>query len=132
MPAPDSGRRTGCARRCRDEFNCTSRYSDAAPDECAELQFVVADGPELVRAYKTPSLRNVAERAPYMHAGQFATLEQVVAHYSSAPRAPIGHSELKPLHLSAAEQRQLVAFLRTLSGPTVAPPGYLEPPAPRR
>jgi cytochrome c peroxidase len=56
-----------------------------------------------------------------MHAGQYRTLEQVVAHYSNAPRAPFGHSELKPLHLTADEQRQLVAFLRTLNSPVVAP-----------
>ena len=39
------------------------------------------------RAYKVPSLRNVAERAPYMHAGQFATLSQVLDHYNRAPAA---------------------------------------------
>jgi cytochrome c peroxidase len=66
-----------------------------------------------------------------MHAGQIATLEQVVAHYSRAPRASFGHTELKPLRLSETEQRQLVAFLRTLSGPLTAPPGFLEPPARR-
>jgi cytochrome c peroxidase len=111
------------------EFACTSRYSDAAPDDCAELRFAVAEGEELVRAYKTPSLRGVAERAPYMHAGQLATLDDVVAHYARAPRAPMGHSELRPLRLSAAERRQLVAFLRTLSAPVAAPPALLRAPA---
>jgi cytochrome c peroxidase len=67
-----------------------------------------------------------------MHAGQVTSLEQVVAHYSSAPKAPFGHSELKPLHLSATEKRQLVAFLKTLTGPLQAPPGYLDAPATRR
>lgn len=94
-----------------------SRYSDAGPEDCDELRFAVTDGAELVHAFKTPSLRNVAERAPYMDAGQFATLADVVAHYSAAPKAPFGHSELKPLHLSSTEQRELIAFLRTLSGP---------------
>jgi cytochrome c peroxidase len=126
---PDSGRATGVREALAGEFSCTSRYSDARPEDCQELRFAVTDGEELVRAYKTPSLRNVAERAPYMHAGQLTTLEEVVAHYNRAPAAPFGHSELKPLRLSRDEQRQLVAFLRTLSGPLAAPPGFLEPPA---
>ena len=60
---------------------------------------------------------------------QLATLDDVVAHYDRAPAAPFGHSELRPLRLSAAERRQLVAFLRTLSGPLSAPAGHLAPPA---
>jgi cytochrome c peroxidase len=121
VTAIDSGRAVGVRQALAGEFNCTSRYSDAKPDDCDELRFAVTGGPELVRAYKTPSLRNVAQRAPYMHAGQFATLEQVIEHYSNAPSAPFGHSELKPLHLSPVEQHQLAAFLRTLSSPIVAP-----------
>ena len=72
----------------------------------------------LERAFKVPSLRNVAERAPYMHAGQFSTLTEVVDHYNRAPEAPAGHSELKSLRLSAQERRQIEAFLRSLSGGT--------------
>jgi cytochrome c peroxidase len=132
VSSPDSGRTTGVRQALAGEFNCTSRYSDAAPEQCEELRFAVTDGNELLRAYKTPSLRNVANRAPYMHAGQFATLESVVGHYSSAPAAPFGHSELKALRLSAAEQRQLIAFLQTLSGPVTAPAGYLEVPSKER
>ena len=84
-----------------------------------------------MRAYKTPSLRNVANRGPYMHAGQYASLADVVAHYSAAPAAPFGYTELRPLNLSPIEQRQLAAFLRTLSGRLSAPTGYLEVPAAR-
>ena len=84
----------------------------------------MTSGPELVRAYKTPSLRNVSNRAPYMHAGQIATLDGVLAHYAAAPAAPFGRSELVPIRLSPNEQRQLIAFLGTLSGPITIPPGY--------
>ena len=42
---------------------------------------MVKDGPQLTRAYKPPSLRGAATRPPYMHSGQFATLEEVVDHY---------------------------------------------------
>ena len=69
---PDSGRAVGVRQVVAGEFNCTSRYSDAKPEDCDELRFAVTEGAELVRAYKTPSLRNVADRAPYMHAGQLA------------------------------------------------------------
>jgi cytochrome c peroxidase len=129
---PDSGRTAGVRQVLAGEFNCTSKYSDAKADDCEELTFAVTEGEELVRAYKTPSLRNVANRAPYMHAGQMTTLDEVVAHYDAAPKAPFGHSELKPLRLSDTERRQLVAFLRTLSGPLNAPAGYLAPPVARR
>lgn len=61
---------------------------------------MVAEGHELERQYKAPSLRNVAERAPYMHAGQFDSLESVLQHYNSAPDAPTGDSEVEPLQLS--------------------------------
>ena len=126
---PDSGRASGVRQAVAGEFACTSRWSDAGPDDCAELRFAVTEGEELLRAYKTPSLRNVAERAPYMHAGQLASLADVVRHYSEAPAAPFGHSELRPLRLSPVEQRRLEAFLRTLSGPLQAPAGFLAPPA---
>src|SRR5215204_5144645 len=129
---PDSGRAVGVRQVLGGEFNCTSRYSDAKPEDCDELRFAVADGPELVRAYKTPSLRNVAGRAPYMHAGQLGSLQDVVAHYVAAPAAPFGRSELRPIRLSPNEQRQLVAFLHALTGPLAAPADYLERPAPRR
>jgi cytochrome c peroxidase len=111
---PDRGRMIGARGVLADEFNCRSKWSDAK-GQCPELDFIAVDAPELERAFKVPSLRNVADRAPYMHAGQIATLEDVIAHYNNAPAAPAGHSELKPLNLSATEVRQLTAFLRTLS-----------------
>lgn len=125
----DGGRTVGVRQALAGEFNCTSRYSDAKPEDCGELRFAVTEGSELVRAYKTPSLRNVADRAPYMHAGQFATLDRVLAHYNEAHAAPFGQSEIKPLRLSTLEQQQLVAFLKTLTSPLSAPSGWLEPPA---
>jgi cytochrome c peroxidase len=116
--AVDRGRLTGAEAVLRDEFNCRSRWSDAR-ERCAELDFIVTGERTLDRAYKAPSLRNVAERAPYMDAGQFATLADVLDHYNRAPAAAAGHSELRPLRLKPAELRQIEAFLRTLSGPIV-------------
>ena len=114
LPA-DKGRLAGADAVLRDEFNCRSRWSDSH-SKCAELEFLVTGDHVLERAFKVPSLRNVAERAPYMHAGQFSTLSEVVEHYNRAPKAPAGHSELEPLRLSAQERRQIEAFLRSLTG----------------
>jgi cytochrome c peroxidase len=116
--AIDHGRLTGAMAVLSDEFNCRSRWSDAR-ERCAELDFIVTGEHTLDRAYKAPSLRNVAERAPYMDAGQLATLADVLDHYNRAPVAANGHSELRPLRLKAVELRQLEAFLRTLSAPIV-------------
>jgi len=126
---PDSGRAVGVRQVLAGEFNCTSRYSDAKPEDCQELRFAADDSPELVRAYKTPSLRNVATRAPYMHAGQLPSLSDVVTHYAAAPAAPFGRSELKPIRLTPNEQHQIVAFLHALTGPLAAPAEYLDRPA---
>jgi cytochrome c peroxidase len=49
-----------------------------------------------------------------MHAGQIATLEDVLRHYREAPTAAVGRSELNPLDLTDAQLAQLVAFLRSL------------------
>jgi len=68
-------------------------------------------------AFKTPSLRDVARRAPYMHDGSLATLEDVVAFYDAGGRAnPDLDPELFPLRLTPAQRSALVAFLRTLNG----------------
>jgi cytochrome c peroxidase len=123
LPA-DLGRMTGSKGVLSDEFNCRSKWSDAR-DACKELEFMAVASHEQERAFKVPSLRNVAERAPYMHAGQLRSLTDVLAHYNRAPAAPAGHTELKPLKLNARELRQLEAFLRTLSGGTTSPVGPL-------
>jgi cytochrome c peroxidase len=125
---PDVGRFTGVAEVVDSEFNCLGPYSDAKPNQCDELRFVKTDSLELLGAFKVPSLRNVADTAPYMHSGQFSTLAEVMIHYNSAPSGPTGHSDLLPLGFTAEELDQLQAFLRTLSGPLNAPSELLAPP----
>ena len=49
-----------------------------------------------------------------MHAGQFATLGDVLAHYSKAPAASFGTTELKPLGLTQEEVAAIESFLKTL------------------
>jgi cytochrome c peroxidase len=114
----DLGRSVAIDKALADPFNCLGRHSDAKPEQCGELRFVAKGNPEMIRAFKTPSLRGATSRPPYMHSGQIATIEDVVAHYAAAPAAPGGKSELQPLTLSEREKQALVAFLRTLdAGP---------------
>ena len=126
---PDRGRADALEKLLRDEFNCLGRYSDAKPGQCGELQFLAANDASQLGAFRTPSLRNVADRPPYMHAGQFGTLDDVMLHYARSPEAAIGHSELaqpgerhaerQAIHLSETDVQDLAAFLRTLSGPVL-------------
>jgi cytochrome c peroxidase len=113
----DTGRSNGVKQVLDDEFNCLSKYSDARPDQCGELNFLVAEGEALIRQFKPPSLRNVVDRGPYMHAGQFTTLQEVLQHYNTAPESPAGHNELEPLNLSEEQLAQIIAFLKTLDAP---------------
>lgn len=66
--------------------------------------------------FKTPSLRNVALTAPYMHDGSMTSLEAIVEFYDRGARGnPNLDDQIQPLRLSPAERRALVAFLRALT-----------------
>jgi cytochrome c peroxidase len=68
--------------------------------------------------FKTPTLREIARTAPYMHDGSLASLEDVIEYYDRGGNAsPKLDPELHPLHLSQDEKRSLVQFLRSLSTP---------------
>jgi cytochrome c peroxidase len=116
----DPGRVDGIDQVRIDEFNCLSKYSDAAPDLCTELNFIKERDVQMIGAFKTPTLRNIAETAPYMHAGQFVTLEDVLDHYNEAPTGLRNHTDLTPLNFTDEELDQIIAFLKTLtsSAPT--------------
>jgi cytochrome c peroxidase len=80
-------------------------------------------------AFKTPTLRNVARRAPYMHDGSLKTLEEVVAFYNKGGhRNPWISPLIRPLNFTADEQAAVVAFLEALTGevsPEVSSPPML-------
>ncbi len=67
--------------------------------------------------FKTPTLREVARTAPYMHDGSLATLEDVVEFYDGGGR-PNPHIDLEihPLRLTVEEKRALAGFLTSVSG----------------
>ena len=80
---------------------------------------------KMQQAFKTPGLREITRRGPYMHDGSVATLEAVIEHYNTAGVERPSRSELiKPLALSAQEKADLVAFMKTLTSnmdPTTVP-----------
>lgn len=61
---PDTGRAEGITKVLSDEFNCVGKYSDATLQDCSELRFMSTNIRRYRGAFKTPTLRNVAERAP--------------------------------------------------------------------
>lgn len=70
--------------------------------------------------YITPTLRNIALTAPYMHDGSVATLEEVVDFYNRGGNPnPFLDSRIQTLNLTAQERTDLVAFLKTLTGAPV-------------
>ena len=113
---PDTARVVGVKDVMANEFNCRGPYSDDPELRCAELDFA-RTGIELIGAFKTPSLRNLENTAPFMHKGQLATLADVLTHYNDAAEAMIGHNEAEPLGLNARELLQLEAFLHALAAP---------------
>lgn len=68
-------------------------------------------------AFKTPGLRNIAQRGPYMHDGSAATLDAVVRHYDTGfVERPSLSADMRRLNLTDAEVGELVAFMETLTG----------------
>jgi cytochrome c peroxidase len=101
-----------------DPFNTRGPFSDDRALGAEKLDFLV----KLQDAWgqiKTPTLRNVARTAPYMHQGQFGSLEEVLGYYSTLKgMVQAGHSErfiLTPLGLTSGEIASLTAFLESLS-----------------
>jgi cytochrome c peroxidase len=76
---------------------------------------------QLQQAFKTPTLRNVAQQTSYMHDGSLSTLAAVIEHYDTGfVRRPSLDTQMRPLNLSADEKKDLLAFLDTLT--SVDPP----------
>lgn len=126
--ADEQGRSQGIKAALADATNCRSEFSDAPAHSCPELRFAKRTARELAGAFKTPTLRYLGRTAPYMHAGQFQTLEDVIWQYRDVPPATVGVTELKRLPMSDAQFRQIEDFLRTLDGPIRAPAHFLKPP----
>ncbi len=78
----------------------------------AELPGIV----KMQHAFKTPGLRNIDQRAPYMHDGSLATLGDVIEHYNHGGiKRPSLSEEMHPLGLTEQEEKDLVAFMESLT-----------------
>ena len=97
-------------------FTDDSFHDIGLPDEDigrgAELPGIV----KMQHAFKTPGLRNIDQRAPYMHDGSLATLRDVVDHYDrGGVKRPSLSDDMKPLGLTEQERNDLVAFMASLT-----------------
>jgi cytochrome c peroxidase len=82
-----------------------------------EGRFAISSNSKDHGAFKTPTLREVARTAPYMHDGSMATIEDVIDFYSDGGRSnPFLDSEIRPRNFTPEEKRELVAFLKSLTG----------------
>jgi len=98
-------------------------------------RFAVTNDISRVGAFKTPTLRNIALTAPYMHDGSLATLEEVVMHYDNGGHLddveanPYLSGGIRPLGLTAQQEQDLVAFMKALTSPQYAALVEQTPPA---
>ncbi len=122
VPAADLGRFTDVPPLLTSVFNTAGIYSDDT--NTGKLTGLVQEQSQTGK-FRTKSLRGVADSAPYMHAGQQATLTEVIAYYVTGGTAP-GDSgvtnELSALTLQAGDDTALVEFMKTLTGVAVPAP----------
>ena len=123
--ALDPGRQAGIRGVRTDPFNGVGLFSDAPGRRGVRERLAFLPAPESqAGAFKTPTLREVARTAPYMHDGRFADLVQVMGFYAgetaTASETMVGERErtldLIP-RLARAQQLDLIEFLRSLSSP---------------
>lgn len=105
---------------CHMGFNFTDNgfHNIGLPNNHDEGRYKIKPIKVLKGAFKTPTLRDIALTAPYMHNGEFATLAQVISHYNSGGKLNMGNLSptLKPLSLTKQEQTDLHSFLLSLTG----------------
>jgi cytochrome c peroxidase len=126
----DPGAAQGIPAMLADPLNVRGKFSDGYDGRLDALDRVKAN--DLLGAFRTPSLRCVEKRPSFTHTGQLRTLGDVVAFFNQggARSVTTGTKEIGPLNLTLDEQADLVAFLRTLTGPGPAADLLAPPPSP--
>ncbi len=98
-----------------EEFHNTGVFWGQQPYDPG--RFTVTEVSEDIGKFKTPTLREIARTAPYMHDGSIATLDEVIDFYDRGGNDnPFRDRELRPLRPTEDEKTSLVAFLQSLSG----------------
>jgi cytochrome c peroxidase len=122
VPPQDDGRFDVIDDIPADPFNGAGIYSDDPVAGQAKLATLETKTDDLKGRFRVPSVRNVELNAPYMHAGQIATLEALIDFYD-AGGGPVVTGQKDPdliaLNLTATEKANLIAFLKTLTGEPV-------------
>ncbi|MEM1452747.1 MAG: hypothetical protein AAGI22_26825, partial [Planctomycetota bacterium] len=133
--ARDAGRYDGARVVASSPFNAAGPHSDAPDGNAASRVRRLRRTSEAWGEFRTPTLRNLAHRAPFMHQGQFADLDEVLEFYSELTGATgrNHHQEqiLVPLRLTEAESADLGEFLASLEGALARPELLAPPPSPR-
>jgi cytochrome c peroxidase len=117
----------GRCSQCHEGWNFTNDgfYDIGLAGDDKGRAAILPNIPAMMHAFKTPGLREIEHRGPYMHDGSIATLEAVIEHYDDGGVDRPSRSELiRPLGLTADEKSDLIAFLQTLTGnpiPTMMP-----------
>jgi cytochrome c peroxidase len=124
--------KAGCVRCHEPRTSATSATTRAWRGRAAFAdsgRYEVTRRQEALGSFKTPTLRNVALTAPYLHDGSIATLDSVVAFYArgGSPNPQLDPL-IRPLDMTASERSALLAFLRALTGrlPGLLPDGAAE------
>lgn len=98
-------------------YNLGIGWDEATQSYRDEGRAAVTGNPRDLGKFKTPGLRDVAERPPYMHDGSLKTLREVVEFYNrGGTRHPSQNGRVRPLRLTDADIDAVVSFLRALSG----------------
>jgi len=103
---------------CHSGWNLTddSFHDIGMPDADNGRGDILPEIDALAHAFKTPTLRNIELRGPYMHDGSLADLMAVIDHYNEGgEKRPSLSQEMKPLNLTEAEKVDLILFLATLT-----------------
>lgn len=126
----DFGRKTAISKVKKSPFNCFGEYNDSVDKSCDDLTYIVFDEHITIGTFKTPSLRNISKTAPYMHAGQYETLSEVIGHYIDPPPLKLGENDTRMLtfDLDDREQEQLESFLKALDSDVDAEAHWLATP----
>jgi cytochrome c peroxidase len=94
---------------CRNQVECEKKIE--------EVSIAYKKDAGIQNGIKTPSLRNIALTAPYMHDGSLKSLREVIDRYNHPPYAEGQNEKIKNLNLTEAEKKDLEAFLKSLTSP---------------
>lgn len=115
--------KANCAA-CHSGYNFSDNgfHNIGLPDNTDEGRFKVKAIKVMKGAFKTPTLRDVALTAPYMHNGQYKSLEEVVDHYNGGGTPTFDNLDpnMKKLGLSKSEKKDLIEFMKSLTGAPLA------------